>query len=456
MAFLDATVVNVALPHIGDDLDTGLAGLQWVVNAYLVALSALVLWGGALGDRFGRRRVFVLGAYGFTAASVAAGLAPSIETLVVARAAQGVAGALLVPGSLALLSSAIHPDDRARAVGAWSGLTGVAGALGPLLGGWLVDALSWRWVFLVNLPVAVAVVLAARGVPDVDGGSPAGKVDTVGGVLAAAGLGAATAGVIEHGASWSPVALAVGAALLVAFAVVEHRSAVPMLPPSLFASAQFSGANAVTLAVYAGLGVATFLVVLDLQQGLGYSALEAGAAMTPMTVLLLLLSARAGALAQRIGPTLPMTVGPLVAGAGLLLLSGVGPGDSYVTGVFPGIVVLGLGLATTVAPLTAVVLAAVDDHHLGVASGVNNAVARVASLIGVAAIPVVAGVDLAAAVGTGLPGYRTALLIAAGLCVVGGVVAAATIRRAADVRPSVQASILDPCRDPCQAEPEAA
>lgn len=449
IAFLDATAVNVALPHIGAEFDTDLAGLQWVVNAYLVAMSALVLVGGSLGDRYGRRRVFLTGVGGFTAASLAAGAAPTIGVLLAARAAQGAAAALLVPTSLSLLTASIHPDDRARTVGAWSGLTGVAGAVGPLLGGWLVDTLSWRWVFLVNVPVAAVVVVAARKVDEVGAVRGARSVDVVGGGLAAAGIGAGTAGIINHGSPRAGLALAGGAALLVAFVVAESQRREPMLPLSLFRSTQFSGANVVTLLVYAGLSVATFLVVLDLQRGLGYSALEAGAAMSPVTLVLLVLSARIGALAQRIGATVPMVVGPVVAAAGLVLLSAIEPGDGYLDKVLPGVAVLGLGLAITVAPLTAVVMAAVDERHLGVAAGANNAAARLAGLIGVAAVPVVAGVDLAGAEGAGLPGYRGALLLAAGLCAAGGVVAALTIRKSRPVQPTTQAGLFEPCRDPC-------
>lgn len=456
MAFLDSTVVNVALPRIGADLGTGLAGLQWVLDAYLVTLAALVLLGGSLGDRYGRRRMFDVGVVGFTAASLLCGLAPSIGALVAARALQGVAAALLVPGSLALLTASFHADDRSRAVGAWSGLTGVAGAVGPLLGGWLVDALSWRWVFLVNLPVAAAVLLVARQVPEHGAAADArAPLDVPGAAAAALALGLTTAGVIGHGASWSVPVIVAGVLALAGFVVVEHTRREPMVPPALFSSPQFSGANAVTLVVYAGLGVALFLVVVDLQHALGYAPVAAGAATLPLTFLVLLLSARMGALARRIGPRLPMTVGPVVAGAGLALLSGLRHGDSYASGVLPGMAVLGLGLATTVAPLTAAVMAAVDESHLGLASGVNNAVARLASLLGVAVVPAVAGVDLAAR-GSSLPGYRAALVIAAVMCAAGGAVAAVTIRRAQPTRPTVTPSLLQPCHDPCRLEHAAA
>jgi EmrB/QacA subfamily drug resistance transporter len=397
--------------------------------------------------------VFILGIYLFAAASVACGLAPTIEALVVARAVQGVGGALLVPGSLALLSATIDPADRARAVGAWSGLTGVASAIGPLLGGWLVDSASWRWAFLLNLPLTVAVVLVARGIPEsIDADAPR-HIDVPGAVAAAGGLLLLTAGLIGAGTGWSAMttgACVAGVLLLAGFVVIERRSRDPMLPLDLFRSAQFTGANLVTLAVYAGLGVAFFLVVVNLQIALGYSALEAGLAMLPITVLMLVLSSRAGALAQRIGPRLPMTVGPLLVAAGLVGLGQVGPGDRYLSAVLPSVLVFGLGLATTVAPLTAAVLAAVDEHHLGVGSGVNNAVARLAGLLAVAVLPSLAGVELAAGGNRGLPGYRTALAISAFLCVAGAVIAAVTIRQGRPTEPTVQASVLQPCNQPAR------
>jgi MFS family permease len=368
---------------------------------------------------------------------------------------QGLGGALLVPGSLALLSATVHPDDRSRAVGAWSGLTGVASALGPFAGGWLVDAASWRWAFLVNLPLAAVVVLGARGVPESADPNAPRHIDVGGAVTAAGGLALMTAGLIGAGEGWSTgtvVATVVGVGLLVAFVVVELRSPNPMLPPSLFASAQFTGANLVTLAVYAGLGGAFFLVVVNLQIALGYSALEAGVALMPVTVLMLFLSARMGALSQRIGARIPMTVGPLVVAGGLLWLGQIRPGDTYLTTVLPAATVFGLGLSITVAPLTAAVLAAVEEHHLGVGSATNNAVARLAGLLAVAVLPSVAGVSLETVAGDAIPGYRTALVICAGLCVVGAGIAAMTIRKAAVAEPTVQPSVLQPCNDPCRAE----
>jgi EmrB/QacA subfamily drug resistance transporter len=456
MAFLDGTVVNVALPSIGDDLDAGLAGLQWILNAYLVTLTALILLGGALGDRFGRRRVFDVGVVAFTAASVLCGLAPTTEVLVVARALQGVGGAMLVPGSLALLTATMHPDDRSRAVGAWSGLTGVASAIGPFVGGWLIDAASWRWAFLINVPLAAVVLWAARTVPESTDGRAGGRLDLPGAAAAAAGLGLLTAGLIGAGEGWSAATVAAtvaGVALLVGFVVIEARSPQPMLPLSLFADTQFAGANLVTLAVYAGLGVAFFLVVVNLQVALGYSALEAGIALLPVTVLMLLLSARFGALAQRIGARWPMTVGPVVVAAGLLWLGDVGAGDRYVTSILPAALVYGLGLSITVAPLTATVMASVSEEHLGIGSAANNAVARLAGLLAVAVLPTVAGVELVAGGdGGAIPGYRTAMAISAALCLAGAAIAFATIRRTVPTVATPQASVLQPCGDPCLRE----
>ncbi len=360
VAFLDATVVNVALPAIGDDLDTGLSGLQWVLDGYLLTLGALMLLGGSLGDLFGRRRMFVAGLAAFSVASALCGLAPSTGFLVAARILQGVGGALLVPGSLAILSASFRPDDRSEAVGAWSGLAGVTTALGPFAGGWLVDTVSWRLVFLVNLPLAaLAAALALRYVPESRDPAAPRRPDLAGAALATVGLGGVVYALIERTGPGVAAAAIVGVAALVAFPLVERRKAQPLLPLAIFRSRQFVGANLTTLAVYAALSGALFFVALDLQLVLGYSALEAGAAMLPITLVLLVLSARAGRVAQRTGPRLPMTLGPVVAGLGLLLLSGMGPGDRYVSGILPGVVVLGLGMAATVAPLTSAVLAAV-------------------------------------------------------------------------------------------------
>ncbi len=453
MAFLDATVVNVALPAMAEDLHADLADLQWVLDAYLVTLTALLLLGGALGDRYGRRRVFTVGVGAFAIASALCGVAPTTGALIVARALQGVGAAMLVPGSLALLSATIREHDRARAIGAWSGLTGVASAAGPFLGGWLVDAASWRWAFLINVPLAVAVLYAARRVPESSDPDAPRHLDLLGAALVALGLASLTAGLIEAGDGWTAStggAVVVGVVLLAGFVRTERRSAAPMLPPSLFRSTQFTGANLVTLAVYAGLGGAFFFVVVNLQSALGYSALESGAAMTPVTLLMLLLSSRMGALSQRTGPRLPMTVGPAIVAIGLVLLGEIEVGDRYVTTVLPAALVFGLGLSITVAPLTAAVLAAVDEQHLGVGSGTNNAVARLASLLAVAVVPSLAGFELTGG-GNSLPGYASAMRISAGLAVAGSVIAFITIGRGRRVAP-VTHPILQPCQDPALIE----
>ncbi len=451
IAFLDGTVVNVALPAIGDDLDASLGGLQWTVNAYLVTLSALMLLGGGLGDRYGRRRIFVAGLVSFTAASLVCGLAPSIELLVVARAVQGVGGALLVPSSLAIISATFHPDDRGRAIGAWSGLSGVSSAVGPFLGGWLIDSASWRWVFLVNVPLAaIAVAIAVRHVPETraTAAGEQGPLDLPGAALVTFGLGALTWAAIDQGGMTSVVAAVLGALALVAFVAVERVSSQPMVPLDIFRLRQFSGANVTTFALYGGLGAAMFLVVLRLQVGLGYSALEAGASLVPFTVLMLLLSPAAGQLGRTIGPRLPMTVGPIVAGAGLALLAEVGPGDRYVPDVLAGVVVFGFGMSLTVAPLTAAVLAEVGEERVGVASGINNAVARLAGLLAVAAVPALAGIRTDESVEAGLDaGYTTAMRICAAACVVGGLVAAAAMRTGAATVPTVHPALDQACNE---------
>lgn len=434
MTFLDGTVVNVALPTIGRDLGASLAGLQWTVNAYTLSLAALILLGGSLGDRYGRRKVFVVGAVWFAVASLLCGLAPDIGMLIGARALQGVGGALLTPGSLALIQASFAAQDRARAIGVWSGLGGIAGALGPLLGGWLVDAASWRWVFLINLPLAASVVaIAGRHVPESRDETATGRFDWQGSVLGALGLAGVTYALIGAAGSMAPAAVAVPAVLGVAglagFVVVERRSEHPMLPPGLFASRQFTAANLVTFAVYAALGGVFFFLVLELQTEAGFSALESGTALLPITVIMLLLSERSGQLAARIGPRIPMTVGPAVCAVGLLLMTRIGAGASYAADVLPAVCVFGLGLATTVAPLTATVLASADNRHAGAASGVNNAVARAAGLLAVAALPLVVGLSgddyrVPSAFGAG---FRAATMLCAGLLVAGAVLAWATI-----------------------------
>jgi EmrB/QacA subfamily drug resistance transporter len=452
IAFLDATVVNVALPAISKDLDTGVRGLQWILDAYLVTLSALLLLGGSVGDRFGRRRAFIAGLVLFVAASVACGAAPNTGMLIAARAVQGVGAAFLVPNSLSIISSSFTDDDRGRAIGAWSGLTGLASAIGPFVGGYLIDAVSWRLVFFINVPLAaLAIWVALRHVPETRSDEPS-QLDLPGAFTVTLGLAAISYALIEGSSGFDApevIATVVGVVALLAFVAIERRATDPMLPLSMFRSAQFNGANLTTLAVYGGLGGALFLVVLYLQVVLGYSALEAGAAFLPFTFLMLVFSPRVGALAQKIGPRIPMTIGPVVAGIGLILLSRIEPGDHYVTSILPPVIVFAAGMTLTVAPLTSTVLAAVDERHLGVASGTNNAVARLAGLLAVAVLPWLSGIGSQVSDSQTLQdGYPTALRISGGLCIVGGFVAFLTIREGAPVRSVAQAASM-PCQDPC-------
>lgn len=428
MAMLDGTVVNLALPRIAEDLDASFGGLQWILNGYTLALAALILVGGGLGDRFGRRRMFVAGAVAFTLASVLCAVSMNVPMLIAARIAQGVAAAVLTPGSLAIIEASFAPADRGRAIGAWSGLGGVATAAGPFLGGWLVDAASWRWIFLLNVPLGAAVVaVAVRHVPESRDPNAGGRMDAPGALLGALALAALTLGLTQE--SW-PLAVA-GVALLVAFVVVEHRAAHPLVPLGLFSSSTFSGTNAVTLLLYGALGAAFFLLGLVLQGPLGYTPLQAGAATVPITVAMLLLSSRAGQLAERIGPRIPMTVGPSLVAVATLLLTRVDAGSAYWSDVLPGVVVFGLGLALTVAPLTATALGAIDDEHAGVASGVNNAVARTGQLLAVAAIPLVAGFAPGDTVAPDdlVAGFHTVMRVAAVMAVVAGALAWLTVRR---------------------------
>ncbi len=434
MVFLDGTVVNVALPTIGKDLHATTSQLQWVLNGYLLSLASLILLGGSLGDRYGRRRVFVLGALLFTVASLLCAAAPSAQFLIAARLVQGIGGALLTPGSLAMIESSFRPADRARAIGAWSGLGGVATALGPLLGGYLVSAVSWRAVFLINLPLGLLVVaMATKHVPETRDPMATGRLDLLGALLTGVGLAGTTYALIEapgHGASARVLVTGVGGVLaLLGFLVREHRAANPMMPLGLFASRQFSAANAVTFVVYAALSGVFFLLVAFLQISLGYSPIASGAASLPVTLLMLVLSARSGALAQRIGPRIPLTLGPLVIAAGLLLMTRIEPGDSYVSSVLPAVCVFGIGLTLVVAPVTATVLAAADERHSGIASGINNAISRVGGLLAVAVLPLIAGI-------TGrrfynpaamTSGFHTAMVACAILAALGGVLAWLTI-----------------------------
>jgi EmrB/QacA subfamily drug resistance transporter len=426
LVFLDGTSSNVALPAIGQDLGVGVSGLQWTINAYMLALAALIMLGGSLGDRLGRRRVFMIGIVWFSIASLLCGLAQDGTSLILARALQGVGGALLTPGSLAIIQTTFVPEDRARAVGAWSGLSGIAAAVGPLAGGWLVDLWSWRLIFLTNLPIAaVALLITARYVPETRNPHATGGFDRVGTLLAALGLAGTTWALIEFGESGATTLVIivgiVGAGALAAFIVSQRYVAQPMMPLGMFASRQFTGANLVTVAVYGVYSIMLFLLMIHLQQVLGYSPLQAGLAAMPITMLLLPLSAQAGHLAQQIGPRLPMTAGPLLIAAGVLLMVRIDAESTYFGSVFPAVILFGLGLTLTAAPLTATVLAAVDENNAGIASATNNAVSRAAGLLAIALIPGIAGLGAESFTNPDAfaSGFRVAMLISGGIALLG-------------------------------------
>jgi EmrB/QacA subfamily drug resistance transporter len=447
IASLDATVVGIALPRIGKDFHTGVASLQWVVTAYTLTLAAFLLLGGTLGDRFGRKKVFLVGVVWFAVASALCALAPTAGVLIGARALQGIGGALLTPGSLAILQASFSPDDRSRAIGAWSGLGGLASAAGPLVGGYLLSIGSWRWVFFINLPLSAAVVwITYKHVPESLDASSKGRIDVPGAAWAVVALGALTYPLIEApGVGWGNPAivtcLAVSVIGFVAFVVTERRTENPMLPPALFTSRQFVATNIVTFVVYAALAGALFLLPVELQQVNGYSPLEAGVSLLPLTLLMLLFSARSGRLAAVIGPRLQMTVGPIVAGVGLFLMTRASTDSNYLTGVLPGVLVLGVGLVITVAPLTSTAMSSAPGGHAGIASAVNNDVARAGGLIAVALLPVVSSLtgDAYLHAHEFASGFRTAGIICAIMCAAGGVLAAFTIRntlRAPDEAPA--------------------
>ena len=430
IALMDSTIVNVALPTIGRDLGADLAGLQWVISAYALTLSALILLGGSLGDRFGRRRVYVWGVAGFGVASMLSALSPNIQTLVGARAAQGVAAALLTPGSLAILQSSFRPADRMRAIGTWTGSLSIAAATGPLIGGWLVGY-DWRWAFWVNVPLcAVVILLATRYVPESRNPAASNSIDAPGVLFGALGLGGVTYGLTAwpgHRLGSLTLVTGVGGALcLVAFVITEQRSSHPILPTMLFASRAFSVINAVTFAIYAALSGALVFLVLFLQVVSGWSALRAGTATLPLSVVMLLLASRFGTLGARIGARPLMISGPLIGAMGFALLSLSPSHPSYASNVLPGVALLGLGLAMTVAPLTGTVLAAAADELAGTASGVNNAVARTAGLMAVAALPAIVGLSGNAYADPArlAPAFRTALLICAAAMVAGAALTA--------------------------------
>lgn len=433
VAMLTATVVNVALPTLARDLDAGSAGQKWIVNGYTLTLAALILIGGSLGDRYGRVRLYRVGVLWFAVASLLCAVAWSTRSLIAFRLLQGVGGALLTPGSLAIIQATLRPDDRGRGVGAWSGISGVAAAVGPLLGGVLVEV-SWRWVFVVNLPVAVAALVLSAWVPEShDASADDTPLDLGGAVLTTVALGGASFALIEGpegGLSALEAASAVAAVVaVVLLGVVERGRDHAMVPLELFADRTFAAANAVTFAVYGGMGVLFFLLSVHLQVTSGWSPLEAGTALLPVTVLMLLFSSKAGAVAQRIGPRVPLTIGPFVMAAGMLLLTRIGPEASFVADVLPGVLVFAAGLTAIVAPVTSTALDAAPDDRSGAASGVNNAVSRTAGLLAVAAIPSLAGLT-----GDALgnpdrlgPGFERAMVISAVVVGVAGLLAFALL-----------------------------
>jgi EmrB/QacA subfamily drug resistance transporter len=443
VVFMDGTIVNVALPAIREDLDSGLAAQQWIVEAYLLTLGALLMVGGSLGDRLGRRRIFMVGLAGFGATSALCAIAPSAELLVAARALQGAAGSLLVPSSLALITSTFSSEERGAAIGSWTAWTGIAFVIGPLGGGALIEFVSWRWVFAINVPLVIATLLLAREIPESRDEQMEGRIDYLGALLASLGLAGPVFALIEQPTyGWSDplvfVPLIGGIALLGAFLWHEARTPHPMLPLELFRARNFSIGNLATLMIYGGLGAATFFVTIFLQQVAGYTPIAAGISLIPLTIIMALLSRRWGALSDRIGPRLLMGFGPIAAGIGLMWMGRLDADVNYVTDLLPGILVFGLGLSATVAPLTNTVLGAVPQHHAGVASGINNQVSRVAGLLAIAVVgAVVAGVFASkpgvgdadpltggspAVIDASVSAYRAGLGLGGSLVVLGGVI----------------------------------
>ena len=430
VVLLDSTVVNVALPAISEDLGGGLSGQQWIVNAYLLMLASLILVGGSLGDLYGEKRIFMIGVGGFGAVSAVCAAAPTIEVLVAGRALQGVFGALLTPASLAIIVSTFPEDERGKAIGTWTAYSGIAMIVGPLVGGWIVDTLDWRWIFAINVPAVLVTLMIATRMPGRVEGMPSRRPDAIGSALCAIGLAGPTFGLVRQpDMGWGDpqvlVPIVAGVLVFGLFLWWERRARDPMLPLGLFGRGNFAWGNVETLAMYGGLGAMFFLLTLFLIEVGGYSALKAGSSTLPTTVVMFLLSRRFGALADRHGPRLFMGVGPLVSAAGaLILLLSVDERPAYWTEVFPGIVVFAVGLSATVAPLTAAILADAEEQNAGIASGVNNAVARVASLLATASVGVLVGGTL------DLDGFRMGLTFAVVLLALGGAIGLFGIRNA--------------------------
>lgn len=423
MTFIDGTVVNVALPVLREKLGASAAEVQWIVEAYMLFLTSLILAGGALSDRWGRRAVFVGGTGIFAAASAWCGVAPDVTQLIVARGVQGTGAALLVPGSLALISANFDKRHRGRAIGTWAAFTSIAAGLGPVLGGWLVQAVSWRWIFFLNLPLAAVVVSVAWWrVPESRGEPGTARLDWAGAALATAGLFGLVFGLTEGGsrgfaAPYVGMSLALGAAALLVFVVVEGRGRHPMMPLALFRSRTFAGANLLTLFLYCGLGATMFVLPFNLIQAQGYSVVEAAAALLPFVAVMSLLSRWSGGLMDRYGARLPLMLGPGVAAVGFFLFTQTAGGGSYWTAVFPAVMIMSLGMATTVAPLTTTVMTSVEEGRAGLASGINNAVSRLAILLAVAGAGVITG-------GSFQTGLGRVAWLSAGLALAGAISAA--------------------------------